>query len=93
MGTAVAQSRLGNFPSFEAPVFEVRAVFVEIPFYLLIGALAGLIAALFIKALAFSEDRFERIPLWAPCKPALGGLLVGAMGLVVPWVLGGGSRR
>jgi H+/Cl- antiporter ClcA len=90
MGTAVAQSRLGNFPSFEAPVFEVRAVLVEIPFYLLIGALAGLIAALFIKALAFSEDRFERIPLWAPCKPALGGLLVGAMGLVVPWVLGGG---
>ncbi len=90
MGTAVAQSRLGNYPSFEAPAFEVHAVLAEIPFWLLIGVLAGLIAALFIKALAFSEDSFEKIPLWTPLRPALGGLAVGAMGLLVPWVLGGG---
>lgn len=90
MGTAVAQSRLGNYPSFEAPAFEVHAVLAEIPFWLLIGVLAGLIAALFIKALAFSEDSFEKIPVWTPLRPALGGLAVGAMGLLVPWVLGGG---
>jgi CIC family chloride channel protein len=90
MGTVVAQSRLGNYPSFEAPAFHVQAPLAEIPVYLLLGVLAGLVSTFFIRALTFSEDRFKQLAIWQPLKPALGGLLVGALGVFAPYVLGGG---
>ena len=61
----------------------------EIPLYALLGVLCGAAAALFIRTLYASEERFTALrfpPL--VLMPALGGLIVGALGLIDRGVLG-----
>jgi CIC family chloride channel protein len=59
-------------------------------FYLVLGVLAGTLAVIFIKALYSAEDLFKQIPLPNYLKPALGGLLVGLMGVYYPQIFGVG---
>ncbi len=90
MGTVVAQSQLGNYPSFEAPAYKFESLFIEVPLFVVLGILAGLLSVAFIRALEHSEDSFARLRAWEPLKTAIGGLLVGLIGLAVPHVMGGG---
>ena len=90
MGTAVAQSRLGNYPSFIVPPYRLHDLFFESPLYILLGILAGVVSILFVRGIELSEQRFSSLQVWEPLKPGLGGLLVGLMGVLVPHVLGGG---
>jgi len=55
----------------------------ELALYLILGLLAGLVAILFIKTLYSVDGFFDRLKLPDYVKPALGGLLVGAMGLAI----------
>lgn len=67
---------------------------VEIIFYLILGLFAGLIAMLFTKSLYGIEDLFERMRAPEFIKPAIGGLCVGIIGLILflstgnPYVFG-----
>jgi len=67
---------------------------VEILFYLLLGLVAGFVAILFTKSLYGVEDIFEKIKTPEFVKPAIGGLFVGFIGLVLylstgnPYVFG-----
>ncbi len=58
--------------------------------YALIGVLGGLIGLLYAKGFYGIADVFNRVrlPLWA--KPAVGGVMVGCIALVIPEVLGTG---
>lgn len=61
----------------------------EILLYALMGVVAGLVAVAFIRTMAFMEHFFRnKIPIKKYLKPALGGLLVGAMGYFFPQILG-----
>lgn len=62
---------------------------LEIPLYALLGVLCGAAAAVFIRTLYWSEDRFVRLR-FPPVvlMPALGGLIVGSLGLIDRGVLG-----
>ena len=61
---------------------------------LMIASLLGLCAALFgvalMRGVALCEMLLERARLWAPLRPALGGLAVGAMAIVTPQVMASG---
>ena len=61
---------------------------------LAIAALLGLLAALFgiaiMRGVALCEALLARTRLWAPLRPALGGLAVGAMALLTPQVMSSG---
>ncbi|MFB9831049.1 chloride channel protein [Actinoallomurus acaciae] len=62
-----------------------------LPFFLGLGVLAGLVARCYCWALPHTKAFFNaqrRIP-W-PVKPAIGGLTVGALGLLLPDILGTG---
>jgi len=61
-----------------------------LPYYALLGLICGLAAVVFSKALYWVEDQFERLPLESTWWPALGGLILGVIGLFVPRVLGVG---
>lgn len=67
---------------------------VEIIFYLLLGLVAGVVALIFTKSLYGIEDIFEKIKAPEFVKPAIGGLFVGIIGLVLflssgnPYVFG-----
>jgi CIC family chloride channel protein len=53
----------------------------QLPQYLLLGLLCGLTAVLFIRTLDLSGSLFKRMSLSDLVKPALGGLLLGLLGL------------
>jgi len=56
----------------------------------LFGLLAGLFGIAIMRGVALCEALLARIRLWAPLRPALGGILVGAMALLTPQVMSSG---
>jgi CIC family chloride channel protein len=77
-----------------APLFPVSAP-PALPWWGLIacagmGVLIGLQSGLFTKALYLLEDGFEKLPIHWMWWPAIGGLVVGAGGLIEPRALGVG---
>ncbi len=58
--------------------------------YLILGVCAGLVGLLYPKSLYGVRDLFRRIRIPNQLKPAIGGLAVGLIGLVLPEALGMG---
>ena len=58
--------------------------------YVLLGLALGVVAVGVTRAVYAVEDRFEKLPVDWMWWPALGGLVVGAVGLVAPRTLGVG---
>ncbi|MBN2716559.1 MAG: chloride channel protein, partial [Deltaproteobacteria bacterium] len=89
VATVVSRHYLGDFPAFDVPGFSLVS-YRELFLYGVVGIGAGLLSVAFIRVLYFFSDQFEglRVPPWV--KPAIGGLAVGAIGLVVPNVFGVG---
>lgn len=87
--TIVSRAFLGSQPAFPIPAYAFENA-AELVFYLILGLLAGLVGILFIEGLYQAEDLFERIKVHPVFKPALGGLLLGALGVGFPQVFGVG---
>jgi CIC family chloride channel protein len=62
----------------------------DILFYFILGLLAAVVGWLFIKVLYKSEDIFDAIKIPAYIKPAIGGLILGLIGLYFPQIFGVG---
>ncbi len=62
----------------------------QIPYYLVIGLVGGVFGRAYASGFYGITRVFRRIRLPRAVKPALGGLAVGALGLVIPQVLGTG---
>jgi len=87
--TVVSRHYLGDFPAFIVPKYALVTPW-ELFFYAGMGLLAGIAGLLFIKLLYGLEDFFDGWKFPEYMKPALGGLLVGAMGIYVPAIFGVG---
>ncbi|EAT16236.1 chloride channel protein [Desulfuromonas acetoxidans] len=89
--TVVSHRFLGSFPTFDVPAFQLLSYW-EIPLYLILGVLAGFLAIVFIQLINRVEDscNLMKLPLWS--RPALGGVLVGGLALLSPYVLGVGYQ-
>ncbi|WP_181909356.1 chloride channel protein [Paenibacillus taihuensis] len=74
------------FPSHAQPLMNMEGMAVG----LLFGIVGPLIAYLLTKLIYGSEDLFAKLPLHWMYWPAIGGLVVGAGGFLVPQVLGVG---
>jgi CIC family chloride channel protein len=59
----------------------------QLPAYAALGLLCGAVGILYARAFYGTERLFRRLPLPRPLRPALGGLLVGLIGLVLPQAL------
>jgi len=78
-----------------SPLFGYVATYrftdpVQLLWFALIGLLAGLIGLLYAKGFYGLADLFKRSPLPRWVTPAVGGLVVGAIAIVVPQVIGTG---
>ncbi len=62
----------------------------QLIWFALIGILAGLVGLLYAKSFYGLVDLFHRSPLPRWVNPAIGGLLVGAIGIAIPEVIGTG---
>ncbi len=89
-GTLVSHAHLGNFPAFVV-VDQHFASFWEFPAFLLLGITSAILAAAFMWSthrLTAHVGRQNWLP--ASLRPAVGGLLVGALALWHPEILGVG---
>jgi CIC family chloride channel protein len=89
MATVVSRAFLGNSPAFSIPEYNLVSIW-EIPAYLIMGFLAGIVALLFTTSLYKSEDLWDELRVPEYAKPALGGLAIGTLSLFFPQILGVG---
>ena len=87
--TAISRYYLGNFPAFQVPPYDLLN-YGELFLYLLLGVLAGFVAYVFTKTLYWLEDLFEKVKITGFVKPAIGGAIVGCMGIFFPQIFGVG---
>lgn len=86
----VSQAFLGDRPAFTPPSFFMAAP-SSIIFYLILGLASALVAVAFIRLLSWFEIKFEALRFPSMFKPALGGLLLGLLGLGFMYVQAGGE--
>jgi chloride channel protein, CIC family len=87
--SVVSRAILGDFPAFPVPSYSLVSGW-ELVFYLMLGLLAGLVGLVYVKALYYFEDAFDTWRFPPYLKPAAGGLILGAIGVLVPQVFGTG---
>jgi CIC family chloride channel protein len=89
----VARSLLGGRVFFNVPVFGLGSS-KELALYAALGLAAAVLGKLFMVSMSSIEHGLERALSFAPrwLRPALGGLLVGALGFFVPQVMGSGHE-
>jgi len=87
--TVISHHYMGLEPAFDVPNYQFVGGY-ELPFYLILGVLSGLIAIVIIRTLYWSEDFFDRLAIPAYIKPAIGGLLIGGLGYFYPQIFGVG---
>lgn len=63
---------------------------LQLPYYAVIGVAAGAFAVAYTRSFYGTVAAFRRWPIPAWLKPAIAGLLVGLLGLLIPGVLGTG---
>lgn len=91
--TAVVPMRLamGDHAAFAMPDAAVVSL-AEFPAFALLGVVCGGVAVLFQWSLVGTDLAARRVPLPLWARPMLGGLVIGALGLVFPEVLGIGYQ-
>ncbi len=89
-GTLISRARYGDFPAFILPENWTIVSFWEFPAFAILGLVSALAAILFMWSIMFTEDTAAKLPIPPWLRPALAGLLVGAIALVFPQVLGVG---
>ncbi|HOV91973.1 MAG TPA: chloride channel protein [Candidatus Kapabacteria bacterium] len=88
--TFVSRSLLGDVASFSSVQYQLHNGF-EFLLFAVLGVFSGLVSFLFIKFLYWLEDFIKtKLRINKYLKALLGGILLGAIGLILPEVLGVG---
>ncbi|MBN1360763.1 MAG: chloride channel protein [Sedimentisphaerales bacterium] len=87
--TAITRHFHGNITEFDLPKFAMVSHW-EFAMYLALGLSAGLVGFVFSRSIYIADDLFEktRIPQWI--RPVSGGLIVGAVAIFYPHIMGVG---
>ncbi len=88
--SVIGRAALGNHPFLQLPAFQVQHL-TQYLLFALLGLLAGALGVGFSKVLYRIEDACDAVwrgPEWA--RPAVGGLLLGVLLLVLPEMYGVG---
>ena len=88
--TVVARAFFGDHPLFQAPQFELRHA-SELLAYAVLGVVGGFGSLLFIKLVIWLRPRLRGLPAWTHyLQPAAAGLVIGAIGIWYPQIMGVG---
>ena len=93
-GTVISRLHFGDVTEFELPDMSVLAFYVELPAFLILGLVCGLVATTMMLAIFAAEDVAGhlqlrlRVPRWL--RPAGAGLMLGALAIWFPHIIGVG---
>lgn len=90
VATMVSRSFFGIEPQYEVPLYLQFTHISQLPWFLPVGVLAGLLGAVFLKLLRRTERLFGKLGRPLYLRLALGGLAVGAIATAFPQVWGNG---
>src|SRR5699024_6335827 len=89
MATGTRRLLLGSGPMFEMETISFN-FFANLPFLIGLGIIIGFAAILFNKGYFSAERYLHRMPVNDVLLPAMGGIILGVMGLLVPRTFGVG---
>jgi CIC family chloride channel protein len=89
VGTIVSQAWFGNVAAFIVPAYQITS-YLEVPAFVLLGIVAAAVAIIFQTALVATDWIARHIEMPLIVRPAIGGLMIGAIALWFPEVLGVG---
>ncbi|MBU0673034.1 MAG: chloride channel protein [Proteobacteria bacterium] len=90
MATVVSRAYYGTSPAFPIPNYHLVNPLVEIPLYILMGVIIGIIAVLHIRIFYAVRDRWVGVKLHPQLKPIVGAFMVGVIAIFFPQVMGDG---
>ena len=90
IASSIGYAIYGVFAGWE-PVFKIPSpVFqnpIQLIFYSMLGIASALVGVLYVKAFFTARTLFRQMRIPKFCKPAVGGLLTGIIGMFIPQVL------
>jgi CIC family chloride channel protein len=89
VASVVSRSLLGDHPAFSVPKYALVSAY-EIPLYVVLGLVCGVVAVLFTRVLFVAEDISDNTKIPGYLKPAVGGLLLGIVALYLPQIYADG---
>jgi CIC family chloride channel protein len=89
LASVISRWFLGNHPAFEVPAYELVSAW-EIPLYVILGGICGLVAVMFTRLLGWAEIFFDNLRIPEIIKPGIGGFLLGIVGIFFPQVFADG---
>ncbi|WP_442920412.1 chloride channel protein [Marinovum sp. 1_MG-2023] len=93
-GTVINRLAFGDVTEFTLPGTTALEFYLELPAFLILGMVCGLVAVVMIRAIFWADDLESRIqsrigmPYWI--RPMLAGALLGAMAIFFPHIIGVG---
>jgi len=90
MATVVSRAYYGESPAFPIPDYHIVNHLVEIPLYILMGVIIGIIAVIHIRFFYKVRDWFAGLKLHPQIKPIFGALLIGFIAMRFPQIMGDG---
>ncbi len=93
-GTVITRMTFGPLPEFLLTSPGALQFYVELPAFLILGLICGVVAAILMRAIFLAEDVGnyvqERIGLPGWLRPALAGALLGGLAIWYPHIIGVG---
>ncbi len=89
VATMVSRSFFGIRPWYVVPPFEFTSL-SQLPWFVVLGFIAGVLGAVFLKLLNGSEELFSQLRAPIYIRLAIGGLMVGLLAIYFPGVWGNG---
>lgn len=93
-GTVINRLVFGDVTEFVLPVQNALAFYVELPAFLILGLVCGLVAVVLMKSIFWADDVASwvqaRLHLPRYLRPALAGAALGALAIQWPHIIGVG---
>ncbi len=94
VGTVINRTVFGDVAEFVLPVQNALAFYVELPAFLILGLVCGLVAVVLMKSIFWAEDfaNFVQTVLRLPryLRPAVAGAMLGGLAIWFPHIIGVG---
>jgi CIC family chloride channel protein len=90
LATVVSRAYYGATPAFPIPNYHIINPVVEIPLYVFMGILVGLIAVIHIRFFYTVRDFFAEVAIHPQVKPIVGAFLIGIIAIAFPQIMGDG---